>query len=115
MKYRKYIFILIFIIISCIGIFLYLNSLNEVKLPLKFSEEEILGMSEKKVIQKYGDFDRYYIRKNRNNEIVLYCGLYKIGEKKDWGPCCNVYYQIYFDKKDGVVVYTEIGTPFDEL
>ena len=48
----------------------------------KYDDKWILGKTKEQIVEKYGDFEWYVPRKNANEQVIGYVGMYTLKPKR---------------------------------
>ena len=69
----------------------------------KYNDEWILGKTKEQIVEKYGDFEWYVPKKDANEQVMYYVGMYTIKPKRVGflGTTQATYFCIKFDL-DGI-------------
>lgn len=48
----------------------------------KYNDEWILGKTKEQIVEKYGDFEWYVPKKDANEQVIYYVGMYTVKPKR---------------------------------
>ncbi|MFV0478985.1 MAG: hypothetical protein ACK5LZ_00225 [Anaerorhabdus sp.] len=98
---NKKILLSVVLLALVVGFAFYFNIKDRVY--WKYDDEWIIGKSEEEIIERYGEFDDYFLRFNTTKG-------YYINDFDDWGPDYPIYYYIDFND-DNEATKVSVGGP----